>query len=328
MCKERKYVSYKVVATYSNGDKEEVKYNGINSSYKEMLQVYRDFKNTCGVDVDKIEFTGVTKNGELGIIFESKIKKQDLNNMEYNPMEDVLRGLTFIKNNPMKKYKNILDFYNATDKEYLHELENIRNMDISDKEKDLNRIDLINRMDKAREYRRKMVDRRRAMSNLEDKINCEKLDKLIKLFKLCNDSWTGILSCNSKAISEYERKNKHYELKYNSFEERDKIMEMLEKDKWKIIVDLGNGYVGYRGMNKDIEDPTYSKIFKVKRELNNIKTINITDKVPQELGSCIEIKYDNNIKQRQHIIHNLSGKYDSHIIDKEKCVVRFINRIA
>lgn len=77
MCK--KYQKYRISVTYENLLEELIEYNYINKSinnynYKDMLKVYKDFKETCAKDVIQIDFMGVSSVGEIGIIFTKDCK--------------------------------------------------------------------------------------------------------------------------------------------------------------------------------------------------------------------------------------------------------------
>lgn len=124
MCKEykRKYQEYSIKITYLNGDTEDINYKGINtSSYKDMLNLYRDVKEKYQDESVTIDFIGATDKGELGILFQKKIVTEDTALKEYAEkvtnikVEDILQDIVYNikllndKFEDSKKYQGVLD---------------------------------------------------------------------------------------------------------------------------------------------------------------------------------------------------------------------------
>ena len=104
MCKERKYVSYKVVVNKKGGVKEEIQFEGINgSSYKNMLDAYRHYISECLTnDIITIDFCGVSSEGKLGIMWTKECKKET-DKTPFEVIADTIDEIKSYKDN----YKNI-----------------------------------------------------------------------------------------------------------------------------------------------------------------------------------------------------------------------------
>ena len=97
MCKERKYASYKVVVTRSNGEREELSFEGVTgSNFKAMREAYNDYKEKVTPDsnITNIEFCGVSKDGKMNVIWNKPYEKKEESKTPYlniyNPIEAIL----------------------------------------------------------------------------------------------------------------------------------------------------------------------------------------------------------------------------------------------
>ena len=66
----RKYSTYRIHVVYKGGEEDIVLNDISSSSYKETLTTYNEIKETLqDKGAIKIEFQGITKDGEIGILF-------------------------------------------------------------------------------------------------------------------------------------------------------------------------------------------------------------------------------------------------------------------
>lgn len=255
MCKEykRKYQEYSIKITYLNGDTEDINYKGINtSSYKDMLNLYRDVKEKYQDESVTIDFIGATDKGELGILFQKKIITEDTALKEYAEKVTNIKVEDIIKN----IYSN---FKMLNDKrKYSHE-----QISICDKEQDilLHKIECFNNELGNNEIKTSIFDniqdirikRRRYKNDLD---NCGKLNgKLYNYINQKNDRLTTDKTENllSQVLESIQKtNNKQYdfltdkkveelkimkEVRYKTQTERVKIMQKLKKEFDKIYCD-------------------------------------------------------------------------------------------
>ncbi|NFH40747.1 hypothetical protein [Clostridium sporogenes] len=258
MCKEykRKYQEYLITITYLNGDKENIKYKGINtSSYNDMLNLYRDIKEQYKNESVIIDFIGKSSDGELGILFQKKIINKDAELKERASkiqkmsleeiLENLINGFNMLKEKKQFAIKDRDVYSKETDiKLHIMEVKKRSGKYVSPEEK-------IEMYDIIAEER---VRRRQAK---EDKQKLDNLRNSFRLFKnvetkesLCIDNIINLLQTNIKSINKID--SKEYEpliadkaeelkimkkVKYKNFKERIRLIAELKKEYQKVYYD-------------------------------------------------------------------------------------------
>lgn len=253
MCKEykRKYQEYSIKITYLNGDTEDINYKGINtSSYKDMLNIYKDVKEEYKNESVIIDFIGKTENGELGILFQKKIINKDAELKEYaekvvnTEIEDIIKDIynSFKLLNDKRKFTyEQIGIYNKKQDVLLHKIESFEN-DLGDELK----ISIFDSLKELRECRRKLkndINKCVAFNGMlcsckeiEDKLTTEKMEEILQ------KSIESINKINNKQY-EYLSDEKAEELKivkrvsYKNFKDRVKKINQLQKEYQKVYYD-------------------------------------------------------------------------------------------
>lgn len=135
-----KYSRYLIQITYMNGNKETIEYfnnKHVNtSSYKEMMEVYKNIKEEYSNKSVLIDFVGQTEDEQLSILFTKKIKQEKL---EDKTTFELVEDLNNIVNTLKVKAQQAKDIYCLVEKEksvYEHKsIEFIDVIEISEKEK-------------------------------------------------------------------------------------------------------------------------------------------------------------------------------------------------
>ena len=167
MCKGkvvRKYQSYKIKITYNNGDIEDIKFKGANSSsYKEMLEVYKGIKEEHKNDSCIIDFLGENEEKEVGVLFTKefnlKASSEDLDTKAIDIGEEVERLLSLL----VEKKEYHSPIVSAEDKKLdllLHKLQHIvkYNVVTSSEERDKMFYDIGNVRIKREFYKKEKSD--------------------------------------------------------------------------------------------------------------------------------------------------------------------------
>ena len=83
---ERKHLKYTLLIEYLNGDKEEINFKQQevdNTSYKEMLEIYKEYKEEYKDKCAKIHFVGINETNELNVLFTKEFKNEETKQKEY-----------------------------------------------------------------------------------------------------------------------------------------------------------------------------------------------------------------------------------------------------
>jgi hypothetical protein len=211
----RKYEEYTIKITYGNGDTEDVKCNGVNtSSYKDMLRLYGDIKEEYINKSVTIDFIGKGSNGELKVFFTKAINNNELsqevtdtiNKVKEMDTSDLLKlireSLLSIKQKP-NHYSMLKGAYSKiADNEY-HALESIEKSNKPDNEKDMLRIESAKKIGIARVKRRDAeVQFKLSRNFIDSKYNddneinilIDRIDESLKYYNKTTDKEYDILT--------------------------------------------------------------------------------------------------------------------------------------
>lgn len=298
----RKYEKYLIKVTFLDNSIENIQYEGINtSSYKEMLKLYNDIKSEYTNKAKQIDFIGISKDGQLKIMFTKPIvsKKPTL----VDELKDVLQRIEDRKTQ-LSDINSILDKeINSTN----HDIEDIPYKCIGYSKEDLNnyKIELVDKILKA------SIDRRDA------KIEYMSLETITS-----NIPIKSINNADKLLHKEFNLETKKdtttvYSTTYNSLEERDIKINELNYNYQK-VVDMGNGIIKYCNF-------VYKKS-KNKINTNNIKNIyNNKTKLPKNEGISIKIKLHSE-NEKQHWIKYAEQYYESYNVNQDEKYIELINR--
>lgn len=240
MHKCRKYESYKVIVNFDNGEREEIKYNGIRqTNYIDMLKAYRQTKELYKDKACRIEFIGVLANGELEVRWykefqgEKKdfqeVAKEYADTTSFDLMENIINSITLLdkRNYYLKNRRDVLE--KAQDI-ILHKIEHFDLSGLGNEEK----LKLFDDLEAIRKERREVKEDLKNIHMIREKIkfpnNLE--DVLNSLVELKNKTENSI-----KYLNDFELENKKIwkKKKYTSIEQRDLIAEKLKRKYDKVI---------------------------------------------------------------------------------------------
>ncbi|HFD2052206.1 TPA: hypothetical protein ACF2DE_002937 [Clostridium perfringens] len=240
MCKCRKYESYKVIVSFYNGEKEEIKYNGIRqTSYIDMLKAYRETKELYKDKSCRIDFIGVSANGELEVRwfkeFKGEEKEFQIKAREYAEtnsfelMENIINSIALL--NKRNYYlKNRRDVLEKAQDIILHKIEHFDISGLGNEEK----LELFNELENIRKERREVKEDLKNIHTIREKIkfpnNLE--DVLNDLVELKNRTENSI-----KYLNDVELENKKIwkKKKYTSIEQRNLIAEKLKRKYDRVV---------------------------------------------------------------------------------------------
>jgi len=254
MCHEykRKYQEYLITITYLNGDRETVSYKGINtSSYKDMLNLYKDVKEEYKKESVTIDFIGKTDKGELGILFQKKIVTEDAELKEYaekvvnTEIEDIIKDIynSFKLLNDKRKYSNEqINICNKKQDILLHKIEHFNN-ELGNEIK----ISIFDNIQAIRIQRRKLKEDLENLTNFNGML-CHYKNKVNK--RLTTEQTEKILMTALESIQKIDNKEYTFltdekveelkimkEVRYKKQTERVKLMQQLKKEFDKIYCD-------------------------------------------------------------------------------------------
>lgn len=196
----RKYNSYKIIIAYTNGDKEEVKLNGINNnSYKETLTLYKQVKEEYlnSSNIETISFIGQTIDGELGVLFTKELNKKDeltieefvnnnLNKSVNETCKEIYYSLELIKAQ-QEKLSSIVGMYDKKRDIILHMILNSDNNRFSTKEElDEFKINIYDKLKRNEICRREAKDNLAKINGLNSKLKQSnvKLEEIEDIFRI------------------------------------------------------------------------------------------------------------------------------------------------
>ncbi|MBN3376346.1 hypothetical protein CF087_21150 [Clostridium botulinum] len=254
MCKEykRKYQEYLITITYLNGDKENLKYKGINTSnYNDMLNLYRDIKEQYKNESVIIDFIGKSADGQMDIMWQKEIVNKDAKIKEYaekvvnTEIEDIIKDIynSFKLLNDKRKYSNEqINIYNKKQDILLHKIEHFNN-ELGNEIK----ISIFDNIQAIRIQRRKLKEDLENLTNFNGML-CHYKNKVNK--RLTTEQTEKILMTALESIQKIDNKEYTFltdekveelkimkEVRYKKQTERVKLMQQLKKEFDKIYCD-------------------------------------------------------------------------------------------
>ena len=309
MSRERKYVSYKVQVENLDGSKQEFTFDSIDTSYKDMLDRYREIKDKFSDDKDVycITFIGVKKDGSMKAVYPPKIVNSKENKVNETPFDEIKSILSLINKYDGELYENYKLWIDKKIKEMHHVLRDTIGSNDDDKlllfAKEFKeileeRIVIKNRHQDVKNFKDILFKHNDLEKALEFKNHWNRRDKE-------KDINLGISEANiCKSID------------FSNEEEKRAIMNKLKNQGWDNILELPNNKIGY-----------FNDYTPERRNEKNIKTIKFSQKIPKEKGSSIIITYCS-MKEKMKIIKDLHDKYEKCENLEESGAIKLINRIA
>lgn len=237
----RKYNKYKIIVSYTNGDKEEVKLNGINnSSYKETMKLYKDVKDEYInlSSVSTISFLGQTLKGELEAMFtkEVNIKQEQTTEdfIEENINKDVRDTVTeisdriqLLKTQKESFYSKVMICEKRRDT-LLHMVGMLGNKRFTSKENEIQyKIKMLD------DIKRNEIERRLAKDNLGD------IDKIFTHIESVQSKIKPFCKIRGKFTMKPETFEKQVEktIRYKTDKERIRYMSQFQSKYDKVVND-------------------------------------------------------------------------------------------
>lgn len=243
----RKYQSYEIKVVYQNGDLENISILNETevdkTSYKEMMRVYLEIKDTYKDKNCNIEFLGSSENGTLDAVLfikENKEKKTDTikNN---NPIDKALKDLDIAINNIKQRKIFVTDMLSVLEKKQdflLHKIETLDDEGIKIQSETITRL-----IRDLRHDRRDFKNEKRIFEEIDEKgisgnlnsalhlIDGMHIDKIVKMSEI-------IAEQAKETYSEPVEENKLIkEIRYKNQRERINLVSQLKPKYDKVVVD-------------------------------------------------------------------------------------------
>ena len=254
-----KYQSYSIQVKYHNGDNEKIEILNEtevdNTSYKEMLKVYNEIKDTYKDKNCDIEFCGSSENGCFDVMFTKEYKNTiDIKEIEKTNIygeettEELIESLNNIMMSLKERKEYLPNFMGMLDKKtdvYLHQLENKETLGLSDTEL----LKLCDEISAARIQRRNLkseislsciVNHSKIIDNIDNLIKSTgiKLNKIEMIHENIDNTLKNGGTIKSLKIDEFQYKN---------FEDRMRIMKQIQSSHERVTYDIGKKMVyGYK----------------------------------------------------------------------------------
>lgn len=255
----RKYNEFKIEVEFLNGDIEEINYKSYDTkSYKQMMELYKETRETYSDTSCKIKFKGISEEGELGVLFIKEIKTKD---------QELKEEAEYIENTSVEVLlENALKLSNIINNEKKRAI----NLTISEIDK---KISSINHHAGNKKYTtsEEKIIAMDELANLNEKRRCCKDDRAFfnlfhnqKKYKFIREDeikeaieWLKIQRLKKEIKTEnddYEKKYKVEKIKYKNEKERLRIMRKLEGKYDNVNVDRRNMEITY-----------YNNVYKTKQ---------------------------------------------------------------
>ena len=242
----RKYSTYRIHVVYKGGE-EDIVLNDISSSnYKETLTTYNEIKETLqDKGAIKIEFQGITKDGEIGILFtkeceliENTDSTEDIE--ELRGFEEIFKDMHTLAIELKTKFQHdgeIIDFKNKELDMYSHIIEDFDKNDFETEEKAiLEQIRIFNTYQKLRNERREIKYNMKYIKHISSTLNIKStnvLDKLIEgfKFKVNDEKYNGFTERKASELKIFKK------VSFKNDVERVKLEKSLKPQFEKVMVD-------------------------------------------------------------------------------------------
>lgn len=231
----RKYSNYKVVITE---DENTQIYKAENTnSYLETKDLYSKVKEDNEDKTCKIDFVGITPEGEEGTIFSKEYKQEVVKNERLSKgTDEIILELKDILDNLEEKKVYCKDIECAINKKQdtiLHKVENIRVLNISNEELNEMKIAIVDELFDVRTERRKIKNEKNKIDYVYNQCNINSFVKKINNVRIP-------ITNDNKRAKKYNKNlqngNIFKEINYNSTKQRDNIIQNI-KHKYSKIVD-------------------------------------------------------------------------------------------
>lgn len=245
----RKYSTYRIHVVYKGGE-EDIVLNDISSSnYKETLSTYNEIKETLqDKGAIKIEFQGITKDGEIGVLFTKECELiEDTEDTEGTEEVKEIRGFKEIFKDMhtlaielKTKFQHdgeIIDFKNKELDMYSHIIEDFDKNDFeTEEEAILEQIRIFNAYQKLRNERREIKCNMKYIKHISSTLNIKStnvLDKLIEgfKFKVNDEKYNGFTEKKAETYKIFKK------VHFKNDVERVKLEKRLKPQFEKVMVD-------------------------------------------------------------------------------------------
>ena len=244
----RKYSTYRIHVVYKGGE-EDIVLNDISSSnYKETLATYNEIKETLqDKGAIKIEFQGITKDGEIGVLFtkeceliENTEESEEIEEVkEIRGFKEIFKDMHTLAVELKTKYIHDNSIINYKTKEldmYLHIIETFDEKEFNtENEAILEQVRIFNEIKKLREERRNIKDNAKYLKHLSKILGFNAndcLDNLIKSFKFeIKDNYDILTEEKASKLKIFKK------VHFKNDVERVKLEKRLKPQFEKIMVD-------------------------------------------------------------------------------------------
>ena len=242
----RKYSTYRIHVVYKGGE-EDIVLNDISSSnYKETLATYNGIKETLqDKGAIKIEFQGITKDGEIGILFTKECEliedTEDTEEVkEIRGFKEIFKDMHTLAIELKTKFQHdgeIIDFKNKELDMYSHIIEDFDKNDFeTEEEAILEQIRIFNAYQKLRNERREIKCNMKYIKHISSTLNIKStnvLDKLIEgfKFKVNDEKYNGFTERKASELKIFKK------VSFKNDVERVKLEKSLKPQFEKVMVD-------------------------------------------------------------------------------------------
>lgn len=245
----RKYSTYRIHVVYKGGE-EDIVLNDISSSnYKETLATYNEIKETLqDKGAIKIEFQGITKDGEIGILFTKECEliedtedTEDIEEIEeIRGFNEIFKDMHTLAVELKTKYKHdteIMDFKTKELDMYAHMIEDFDETSFeTDEEAILEKVRIFNEFNRLRNERRDIKNNDKYINHIVKTFGIkrsEALDKLINGFKFetSKNKYKGLTEKKAETYKIFKK------VHFKNDVERVKLEKRLKPQFEKVMID-------------------------------------------------------------------------------------------
>lgn len=246
--KSKRYVEYKVVIEYLNGDEKMVESESVDSSsYKEMLGLYKVSKKQAKDDCISIKFIGVANDNEEKIFFEKQLITEDLEEKTeveklsqyecFDLIEKIVDDIEALGDKRSKIWSAI-GAYNKKQDVILHEIES------SIEPTNFEKIRIFDKLKEVREERRYAKNEKNVLDSYFERLAEDNL--ILNHLKNVSGDFikrkkSHLIEVTAKIVPLTEQKAEELriikEIGYKNFKERVSLTKQLQKTYDKVYHD-------------------------------------------------------------------------------------------
>lgn len=242
----RKYSTYRIHVVYKGGEEDIVLNDISSSSYKETLTTYNEIKETLqDKGAIKIEFQGITKDGEIGILFTKECElienTEDTEEVkEIRGFKEIFKDMHTLAIELKTKFQHDGEIINFKNKEldmYSHIIEDFDKNDFeTEEEAILEQIRIFNAYQKLRNERREIKCNIKYIKHISSTLNIKSTDVLDKLiegfkFKVNDEKYNGFTERKASELKIFKK------VSFKNDVERVKLEKSLKPQFEKVMVD-------------------------------------------------------------------------------------------